>query len=333
MKKILITGGSGFIGTNLINHLNKKKFSILNIDKLSYSSTAEKFKSLKNRKNYKFKKLDLMNSKNLDVQINSFKPDYIIHLAAESHVDRSIDDPYKFFKNNIETTLSLYSSLINYIKVKKVKVIHISTDEVFGSVIKKPFIEMDQYNPSSPYSASKASSDMIAKAWAKTFNIKLCILRISNNYGPYQFIEKFIPLSIMKIINKQKIPLYGKGVNIREWIHVEDTCIAIEKILMKFKESDFNIGSSYISKNITISKKILKLFNKNIKQNIIFTKDRPAHDVKYALNSKKFEDTYKWKAKIDINTGLKKTLNWYIGNKDWIKNAEKKYNYKRLGNK
>lgn len=331
MKKILITGGSGFIGTNLINHLNKKRYAIFNIDKKSYSSTSEKFKKLEHIKNYKFKKLDLRNKKKLSGSINFFKPDFIIHLAAESHVDRSIDDPYKFFQNNIDSTLSLYSSLINY--KKKIKIIHISTDEVYGSVFKNSFKENDQFNPSSPYSASKASSDMIAKAWSKTFNFKLCILRISNNYGPYQFIEKFIPLSIMKIIKKQKIPLYGNGTNVREWIHVDDTCEAIEKILINFKEADFNIGSSFKSKNILISKKILELFKKKVKDNIIFIKDRPAHDIKYALNSKKFEKKFKWKAKINLNEGLKKTINWYLENKNWIKEAEKKYNYKRLGKK
>jgi dTDP-glucose 4,6-dehydratase len=333
MKNILITGGSGFIGTNLINHLLKKKFIITNIDKLSYASTPEIFK--KNKKNYFFYKFNI-NNKNKLKKILLKKFDTIVHLAAESHVDRSIDAPQKFFKENISCTLNLYETvleLINKKKISKPNIIHISTDEVYGSIKKGSFKERSILNPSSPYSASKAACDHIALSFAETFNLKVCILRLTNNYGPFQFPEKFIPTVITKIIKNKKIPVYGNGNNVREWIFVEDSCRAIERVINKFINKEvFNIGSQKSLKNKLVIKRILKYFNKNnFLKNIIYVKDRPGHDLRYSLNSSNFMKKYNWKATTNFSNGIYKTISWYINNALWLKHCEKKYKGNRLG--
>ena len=335
MKNILITGGSGFIGTNLINYLLKKKNKILNIDKLSYASTPENFR--KKNKNYQFYHFNLNNKKKL-TQVLKKKIKTIIHMAAESHVDRSIDNPKKFFKENINSTLNLYGSIAELVKKKKINspnIIHISTDEVYGSIFKGSFKETSTLSPSSPYSASKASSDHIAEAFSKTFNLKICILRLTNNYGPFQFPEKFIPTIITRILNKKKIPLYGNGLNEREWIFVEDSCRAIEKIINKFINNKiYNIGSGIRLKNYKVIKKILRKFRvKNFNEYILNVKDRPGHDLRYALNSKSFFKEYKWKPQNTFKQGIEKTINWYKNNQLWLNYCEKKYKGNRLGNK
>ena len=335
MKNILITGGSGFIGTNLINYLLKKKKKILNIDKLSYASTPENFR--KKNKNYQFYHFNLNNKKKL-TQVLKKKVNTIVHMAAESHVDRSIDNPKKFFKENINSTLNFYSSIAELVKKKKINspnIIHISTDEVYGSIFKGSFKETSTLSPSSPYSASKASSDHIAEAFSKTFNLKICILRLTNNYGPFQFPEKFIPTIITKILNRKKIPLYGNGLNEREWIFVEDSCRAIEKIINKFINNKiYNIGSGVRLKNYKVIKKILHKFRvKNFNEYILNVKDRPGHDLRYALNSKSFFKKYKWKPQNTFEQGIEKTINWYKNNQLWLNYCEKKYKGNRLGNK
>ena len=335
MKNILITGGSGFIGTNLINYLLKKKNKILNIDKLSYASTPENFR--KKNKNYQFYHFNLNNKKKL-TQVLKKKIKTIIHMAAESHVDRSIDNPKKFFKENINSTLNLYGSIAELVKKKKINspnIIHISTDEVYGSIFKGSFKETSTLSPSSPYSASKASSDHIAEAFSKTFNLKICILRLTNNYGPFQFPEKFIPTIVTRILNKKKIPLYGNGLNEREWIFVEDSCRAIEKIINKFINNKiYNIGSGIRLKNYKVIKKILRKFRvKNFNEYILNVKDRPGHDLRYALNSKSFFKEYKWKPQNTFKQGIEKTINWYKNNQLWLNYCEKKYKGNRLGNK
>ena len=335
MKNILITGGSGFIGTNLINYLLKKKNKILNIDKLSYASTPENFR--KKNKNYQFYHFNLNNKKKL-TQVLKKKVNTIVHMAAESHVDRSIDSPKKFFKENINSTLNFYSSVAELVKKKKINspnIIHISTDEVYGSIFKGSFKETSTLSPSSPYSASKASSDHIAEAFSKTFNLKICILRLTNNYGPFQFPEKFIPTIITKILNRKKIPLYGNGLNEREWIFVEDSCRAIEKIINKFINNKiYNIGSGVRLKNYKVIKKILHKFRvKNFNEYILNVKDRPGHDLRYALNSKSFFKKYKWKPQNTFEQGIEKTINWYKNNQLWLNYCEKKYKGNRLGNK
>ena len=332
MKKILITGGSGFIGTNLIEFLLKKKIKIFNIDKISKISTPEKFKP--KSKNYFFKKIDLNETSKLKKLIYLENFDFIIHLAAESHVDRSIDSPKKFFLNNITSNLNLYDvvkRLVEQKKIKMPKMIHVSTDEVYGSVPFGSSLETSKIFTSSPYSGSKAASENFAQAYMETFGLQICILRITNNYGPFQFPEKFLPKSILNIFNKKQIPLYGKGKNIREWIYVGDTCEAIYKVIQNFKNKQiFNIGSSERLNNINILKKLLKELNYSTK-NIKYVKDRPGHDLRYALNSNKFKKTFRWKPKVDLTTGINKTIIWYKKNKKWIKEINKNYKDKRLG--
>ena len=335
MKKILITGGSGFIGTNLVNYLIQKNYNITNIDKLSYASTPEIFR--KNKKNYSFYNFNINNKKKLD-KILLKKFNTIIHLAAESHVDRSIDNPKKFFKENTISTLNLYNSILELTKKNKIpnpNIIHVSTDEVYGSIKKGSFKENSKLSPSSPYSASKAACDHIAESFLKTYALKICVLRLTNNYGPFQFPEKFIPTIISNVLKNKKIPLYGKGQNEREWIFVDDSCKAIEKVINKFiNDKIYNIGSGIRLKNYKVIKKVLNKFKiSDFNNHVVNVKDRPGHDLRYALNSKLFFKTYKWKPQNTFEKGIEKTINWYKKNKLWLNYCEKKYKGNRLGNK
>lgn len=329
-KSLLITGGSGFIGTNLVNFLSKK-FKIYNVDKNSYCSTPEKFKTIY-KKNYFFYKLNLKKKKLKNLFINN-KINTVIHLAAESHVDRSIDNPYKFIEENILSTTSLYQTINELIKKKLIKspdIIHVSTDEVFGSV-KKNASENSLFSPSSPYAASKASTEHIASSFCKTYGLRICIIRLCNNYGPYQFTEKFIPTCILNINKNMNVPIYGKGINTREWMYVKDTCKAIELVVKNFKKNEtYNIGSNVKVRNLKILNIISKIMKKKISYKLV--KDRPAHDMQYSLNSNKFMKDYNWKPTYNLTSGLKETVNWYLINKNWIKEAYKKYKGQRLGN-
>ena len=331
MKKILVTGGSGFIGTNLINFLNKKRFILTNLDKQSIVSTPEKFKNKNNK--YKFHKINIKNIKKIrPILLGNY--DIIIHLAAESHVDRSIDDPKSFFQENINSTLEFYNEITELVKkgkINKPNIIHISTDEVYGSIKNGRSKENSKIFSSSPYSASKASSENIAQFYMETYSLNICILRITNNFGPFQFPEKFIPKIILRSFDKKKIPIYGNGKNIREWIYVEDTCKAIYLIIKNFKNKEiFNIGSNERLQNNKVSKIIIDQL-KYSKKNLIFVKDRPGHDLRYALDSEYFRKKFKWKNKYSFNTGIKKAILWYKNNKTWLKEIKKKYKDKRLG--
>ena len=332
MKKILVTGGSGFIGTNLVNFLLKKKNKVTNIDKLSNLSTPERFKNKSD--NYSFHKFNISNEKKLKtVLLKNF--DTVVHLAAESHVDRSIDTPKKFFLENTKSTIFFYDqikSLVVNRKIKSPNIIHISTDEVYGSVKKGSSKENSKIYTSSPYSASKASSENIAQFYTETFKLKICILRITNNYGPFQFPEKFVPKTILRIFEKKKIPLYGNGLNIREWMYVEDTCVAINILINKFKNKKiYNIGSNERLNNLSV---LHKMFEKlNYKKNMIsLVKDRPGHDFRYALNSDLFRKEFNWKSINDFNSGINKTIEWYKTNHSWVNEIKKKYKDYRLGN-
>ena len=338
MKKILITGGSGFIGTNFINLISNKNYKILNIDKISNISTPEKFKLIKNKKKYFFKRYDLSNHKKIFKILEKFKPDTIINFAAESHVDRSINDPLYFIKNNIELSVNLFFAYVKFSKIRKSKFFQISTDEVYGSITKGYSKEMDRYDPSSPYSASKGSVDLIASAFNKTYQTDIKIINLSNNYGPYQYPEKFIPTLILHFLKNKPAPIYGKGKNVREWIHVNDSCDAILKtIKSKKKFNKINIGSNKQITNMKIATTIFKIMkSKNLtklnKLNFIKTvKDRPGHDERYALNTNFFKRNINYKMKKNLVIGLEDTINWYLNNKDWLKSILKTYNYKRLG--
>jgi dTDP-glucose 4,6-dehydratase len=339
MKKILVTGGSGFIGTNFINFLLYKRFKVYNIDKLSSVSTPEKFKTNHNKKNYKFYKLNLLIEKKLEKLIYSIKPDYIFNFAAESHVDRSIDKPKLFIQDNIISSLNLFNIFRKFSKKNKKSILfHISTDEVFGSNFGKPSKENSPYFPSSPYSSSKASTDLIAISFVETYKIPIKILNLCNNFGPYQYLEKFIPTIIFNLINNKKVPIYGNGKNLREWIYVNDSCRAIFS-LIKYKGNikRFNIGTNLRINNLNLTNRIFKIIKQkkltklNNKTYFEFVKDRPGHDLRYALNSKAFYDNTKFKLDDNLDSGLIKTIDWYLKNKDWTKHVKKKYINKRIG--
>ena len=338
MKKIIVTGGSGFIGSNLVNFLIEKNFFVINIDKLTYASNKYKNK-IKNKKNYKFYKLDINNRKKLTKIIKENKPVAIFNLAAETHVDRSIDSPKQFISTNILGVFNLLETIRNLQKERvKTKLIHISTDEVYGDI--KSNIRSDEnfsYNPSSPYSASKASADHLVKSYIRTYKINAVISNCCNNYGPYQFPEKLIPKIIANIFSNKQLPIYAKGKNSREWIHVQDHCEALFMLYLKGKSGEsYNVGSGTNLKNIDLVKKILKICKMEKikignKTKIIFVKDRPGHDYRYALNSNKVFRTLKWKSKINLDEGILSTVKWYqINNKFLVKISKRLYE-KRLG--
>ena len=313
-KKLLITGGLGFIGGNFLRLLTNKypKSKFLNIDKFTYAASNELANQLKKNKNYFFQKIDICDFNKLKKKFNSFNPDIVVHFAAESHVDNSIKKPDNFINTNIIGTYNLLRLL-----KKNIKLIHISTDEVFGEANKKSFNENSKYDPRSPYSVTKASSDHLVRAWSNTYGINYNIVNSSNNFGPYQNEEKFIPVIINSIIKKKKIPLYGNGRNIREWIYVEDFVNAIEFLIKKdIANQTFLIGSGYTEENINIIYRIIKIINSkfNIKiedNQIKYVRDRAGHDKVYKINSRKIRKLG-WKHKIKLNNGLLKTINFYI---------------------
>ena len=336
MKTAIITGGLGFIGSNLIKILAKNNYFIINIDKVSYASNFKNIPS--NIKNYKFYKLDInLKDKFIDI-LKKYQPEKIFNLAAETHVDRSIENPKNFIKANITGVFSILEALRQYKKFnnKKIRLIHISTDEVYGDIkLGKKSLETDRYNPSSPYAASKASSDLLIYSYIRTYKIPAIITNCCNNYGPGQFPEKLIPTIIYNLIKNNNIPIYGRGKNIREWIYVDDHCDALIKVSEQgILGEQYNIGSGVKLNNIEVAKKIISLFktinNKLCKSKIIFVKDRPGHDVCYYLNSSKIKKKTKWKPKNSFDIGIKKTIEWYIEKFDRSFFNKKNYG-KRIG--
>ena len=335
MKKVIVTGGAGFIGSNLVKYLLKKKYFVINIDKLSYSANPYNVKNLNKNKNYVFFKVDLNNKKRITKILKKYKPHGIFNLAAETHVDRSIDKPKNFIYSNIFGTYNLLESILAY--KKKIKLVHVSTDEVYGDLIKGRSDEKFPYNPSSPYSSSKASADHLIKAYIRTYKIQAVISNCCNNYGPNQFPEKLIPKLIFNIMNNKPLPIYAKGKNSREWIHVQDHCEALLLVYLKGKIGEsYNIGSSMNLRNIDIAKKLFKIAkNKSIRINkkvkIKFVKDRPGHDFRYALNNKKILKRLGWKTKISMHLGLSQTFDWYLNNKAFFNSVSKRLYINRLG--
>ena len=338
MKTIIITGGMGFIGSNLVDLLLKKKFYVINIDKITYSSNFYNTKEFIKNKNYKFIKCDINDKKIKDILLK-FKPSCVFNLAAETHVDRSIDSPIDFIKSNIMGVYNLLESFRSYSKInKKSKLIHISTDEVYGDVLEGRSDENYAYKPSSPYAASKASSDHLVYSYVRTYNLPAMVTNCSNNYGPKQHPEKLIPKLIYNILNNKPLPVYGKGKNSREWIYVMDHCEALFEVYKKGKTGEFyNIGSNKNLNNIQICQALLKIsknFNKNKKNvKITFVKDRPGHDLRYALNSNKIKKKLGWKPKTTFKKGLIQTFLWYVNNNNYYKSISKKDIIKRLGTK
>lgn len=337
MKNILVTGGAGFIGSNFVRYMLNKysNYNIINYDKLTYAGNIRNLVGVDKYKNYKFIKADICNYKKLDDTFKSEKIDSVIHFAAESHVDKSILDPFSFVKTNVLGTLNLLEvSRKNWKNDYKGKLFHhISTDEVFGSAEDGLFFnEKTPYDPHSPYSASKASSDHFVRAYFDTYDLPIKISNCSNNYGPFQFPEKFIPLIIYNIINKKELPIYGDGQNIRDWIHVYDHADALDLIFHKGLIGEtYLVGANDQRKNIEIvniitdfADLLLQRENGSSKDLIRFVEDRPGHDKRYAIDTEKIYSQLGWKPKINLKNGIRKTIEWYIENKKWIEYSLKK---------
>ena len=352
--KILITGGAGFIGSALIRHcIHDLNIEVLNVDKLTYAGNLNSLKSISDSENYSFAKLDICNYEMLESLVQDFKPDAIMHLAAESHVDRSIDAPETFITSNIIGTFNLleisrsYFSTLDDHKKLLFRFHHISTDEVFGDLLGTDdlFTEQTPYSPSSPYSASKASADHLVRAWARTFGLPAIITNCSNNYGPYHFPEKLIPHVILNAIHGKPLPVYGDGLQIRDWLFVEDHAKALIKVMSKGKIGNtYNIGGHNEKTNLEVVETICDLLEelasdkpvgvKNYKDLITFVKDRPGHDVRYAIDASKIERELGWVPEETFESGLRKTVQWYLDNEDWWKPLQNRADVgNRLGTK
>ena len=335
MKKIIVTGGLGFIGSNLIELLIKKNYKVFNIDKVTYSSNFYNNKEFINSKNYRFIKCDIKD-KRIKKILFKYKPNCIFNLAAETHVDRSIDNPENFINSNIVGVYNLLENFKIYSKKYNSRLIHISTDEVYGDILTGRSSENYPYQPSSPYAASKAASDHLVSSYVRTYKIPAIVTNCSNNYGPKQHPEKLIPKLIYNILNDKPLPIYGKGKNSREWIYVKDHCEALIKVYQKGKAGEFyNIGSNKNLNNLEVCKKLItvskKIINIGKKVKITFVKDRPGHDIRYALNSNKIKKNLGWYPKTNFKKGIKLTFDWYNNNKSYYKSLSKKDIVKRLG--
>lgn len=321
-NNILITGGAGFIGSNFIELiLSTRYYNIVNIDALTYAGNLENLKGLEEKySNYKFAKANILDKNIIKKILQDNEIDTIINFAAESHVDRSILDSSPFLDTNVKGTLNLLD-LANELKIQKF--IQISTDEVYGSLGAEGFFtEQTPLNPNSPYSASKTSADMFALAYHHTYGTPVLITRCSNNYGPKQFPEKLIPLIISNCLENKQIPVYGDGLNVRDWIYVNDHNLAILDVLEEGKIGQvYNIGSSNEKTNIEIVKTILNILGKS-EELITYVKDRPGHDKRYAIDSSKIQNELDWSPKINFENGIKQTIEWYLNNQNWIKNIK-----------
>lgn len=344
-KTIFVTGGAGFIGSALIRFLiSHTDNKIVNIDKLTYAGNLESLKSVENNPRYKFENLDIVNQKSIYDLFVKHQPDYVMHLAAESHVDRSIDMPGDFIQTNIVGTFSLLEASRLYLadlhadKKSKFKFHHISTDEVYGDLEPTGFFtENSSYKPSSPYSASKASSDHLVRAWYRTYGLPVVITNCSNNYGPYHFPEKLIPMIILNALEGKSLTVYGDGTQIRDWLYVEDHATALYTVLMKGKKGEtYNIGGCNEKKNIEVVNTICELLENLAPKNkfslkgggngfkslIKYVGDRPGHDLRYAIDASKIQKDLGWTPKESFDTGIKKTVEWYLSNKKWCANIK-----------
>lgn len=331
MVKILVTGGAGFIGSNFVRYMLNRydDYEIINLDALTYCGNLENLSGIEDNSNYSFIKGDIVNKELIsEITVNM---DYIINFAAESHVDRSIEDPGIFIKSNIlGTQVLLDAAKENNVK----KYLQVSTDEVYGSLDKTGyFTESTPLAPNSPYSASKASADLMVRAYNKTFDLPVNITRCSNNYGPYQFPEKLIPLMISNALENKPLPVYGDGMNVRDWLHVHDHCTAIDLVLHNGKLGEiYNIGGNNEKANIEIVKLILNYLGKD-ESLIKFVKDRPGHDRRYAIDSSKMQDELGWKPEYTFETGIAETIQWYLDNEEWwkrIKSGKYMEYYKKM---
>jgi dTDP-glucose 4,6-dehydratase len=347
MKKILVTGGAGFIASALIRHIIKTTdYQILNLDKLTYAGNLESLQEVSDNKNYRFVQGDIGDFELVTSLFNDFQPDAIMHLAAESHVDRSIDGPAEFIQTNIVGTYNLLNCAKNYWqdlskdKQASFRFQHISTDEVYGSLGDSGlFEETTPYDPRSPYSASKAASDHLVMAWFHTYKLPVLITNCSNNYGPYHFPEKLIPLVILNALDGKDLPVYGKGDNIRDWLYVDDHAKALALVLEKgIPGETYNVGGNNERTNLEVVQTICDILDelrpkeKAYREQIVFVKDRPGHDKRYAIDATKLKTQLGWRPEENFDTGIRRTIQWYLDNKWWwgpIREA--KYSGERLG--
>ena len=348
--KILLTGGAGFIGSAVVRHIIQTTNDIvLNIDKLTYAGNLESLKEVDQNPRYQFQQVDICDSLKLEQAFEQFQPDAVMHLAAESHVDRSIDGPAAFIQTNIVGTYTLlevarkYWQSLDNTKKEAFRFHHISTDEVYGDLERTTelFTETTSYAPSSPYSASKASSDHLVRAWQRTYGLPTIVTNCSNNYGPYHFPEKLIPLVILNALDGKALPIYGKGDQIRDWLFVEDHARALYQVVTQGAVGEtYNIGGHNEKQNIEVVKSICKILdelkpqaNAQPYENLItFVKDRPGHDLRYAIDAAKIERELGWKPQETFETGIRKTVEWYLNNLDWCRRVQDgSYQRERLG--
>jgi len=348
--KILVTGGAGFIGSAVIRHIIRNTDDeVLNIDKLTYAGNLESLKEIDQNPRYTFQQIDICDKEALEQAFNSFKPNLVMHLAAESHVDRSIDGPAEFINTNIVGTYHLlevarqYWQNLDDLDKQQFKFHHISTDEVYGDLegTTDLFTENTPYAPSSPYSASKASSDHLVRAWHRTYGFPILVTNCSNNYGPYHFPEKLIPLVILNALDGKALPIYGKGNQIRDWLYVEDHARALYKVVTEGKIGEtYNIGGHNEKQNIEVVKTICHILDELKPQAndqpyeslITFVKDRPGHDLRYAIDARKIANELNWTPKETFDSGIRKTVKWYLNNMEWCSRVQDgSYQRERLG--
>ena len=351
-KTVLVTGGAGFIGSELVRYLiNSTIHTVVNVDKLTYSGNLQSLESVVNSQRYHFEKIDICDEIQINKTLNDYEPDIIIHLAAESHVDRSIDGPNEFIQTNIVGTYTLLEQSRKYWqsledqKKHNFRFLHVSTDEVYGDLegTDDYFVESTPYDPSSPYSASKASSDHLVRAWHRTYKFPVLITNCSNNYGPFQFPEKLIPHIILNALAGKDLPVYGDGKQIRDWLFVNDHVRALITVAFNgFIGETYNIGGNNEIQNIEVVSRICKLLDELVPEKlnglstfselITFVQDRPGHDIRYAIDASKIKNELGWKPREDFLSGIRKTVQWYLNNLSWSENIQDgSYKLERIG--
>ncbi len=344
--RVLVTGGAGFIGSAVIRHLvGNRGYDVLNVDKLTYAGNLSSLSSITGNRSYRFLKADICDRAAMQQAFYTFRPDRVMHLAAESHVDRSISDAQNFIDTNVVGTFTLlecarqYWSGLSGTERGEFRFLHVSTDEVYGSLGDEGlFSEHTPYDPSSPYSASKAASDHLAKSWARTYHMPVIVSNCSNNYGPYHFPEKLIPLAILNAAEQRKLPIYGSGSNVRDWLYVEDHARALDMIAERGRVGEtYNVGGRNERRNIDVVRRICAIMDWVRPQHaphdrlITYVTDRPGHDARYAIDASKLEKELGWKAEDNFDSGIEKTVRWYLDNEWWWAPLRQSYEGERLG--